>query len=358
MTQRRSFPAAGALLCALLASASTPARAQTPAVPTEPPKAVPDSVAMNPGPWSTELKVGLGIEQSSYSANWSGGDQGAIAWSARTDFLAERQFSRKFNWRNELDMAYGQTSRQRPDPDNPDVLKWDAAEKTSDLIFLESTGRWTLQAFADPYLSLRMDTQFRDDSNPLGRLSFNPIRLKETAGLAKVFRKSETREFITRFGVGARQTIGKTIVQADPRETDSYSSNDGGFEWFTTMKEPLAGGRIQYRGDLLVFAPIFYSGSDAVSAYDEAQAALDPTHTNVDGYWRIPDVNWRNQFTSKITKVISVDLFVQLIYDKFDTAANVDLSDPVAQHDEIQRNIRLAGQFKQTLSLGVNFSVF
>jgi len=358
MTHRRPILIAGAVLGTLLAFAPEPARAQAPAAPTEAPKAVPDSVAMNPGPWSTELKLGLGIEQSSYSSNWSGGDQGAIAWSARTDFLAERQFSRTFNWRNEVDLAYGQTSRQRPDADNPDELKWDAAEKTTDLIFLESTGRWTLQAFADPYASFRLDSQFRDDSNPLGRLSFNPIRLKETAGLAKVFRKSETREFITRFGVGARQTIGKTIVQQDPQVTDSYSSNDGGFEWYTTMREPLAGGRIDYRGDLLVFAPLLYSGSDALEAYDAAQTALDPTHTQVDGYWRVPDVNWRNQFTSKITKVISVDLFVQLIYDKFDTAANVDLSDPIAQNDEIQRNIRLAGQFKQTLSLGVNFTVF
>ena len=358
MTRHRMLVGIGALFCLLATAFPAPVRAQAPAAPTAAPTAIPDSIALHPGPWSTDLKLALGIEQSSYSSNWSGGDQGAIAWSARTDFIAERQFSHSFNWRNELALAYGQTSRQDRDPDDPNKLVWESAEKTTDLIYFESTGRWTLQKFADPYASFRLDTQFRDDSNPLGSVSLNPLRLKETAGLAKVFRKSETREFITRFGVGARQTIGKTILQANPEVTDSYSSNDGGFEWYTTMKEPLAGGRIDYRGDLLVFAPVFYSGSGALDSYDAAQTALDPTHTEVAGYWRVPDVNWRNSFTSHITKVIAVNLFMQLIYDKFDTAANVDLTDPAVQHDEIQRNIRMAGQFKQTLSLALTFNAF
>lgn len=358
MTSHRAAVGIVLLSSSLVTVLPGTARGQAPAAPTEAPAAIPDSIAMNPGAWSTHLKLGLGIEQSSYSSNWSGGDQGAIAWSARTDFIAERQFSRSFNWRNELALAYGQTSRQDRDPDNPDELVWESAEKTTDLIYFESTGRWTLQKFADPYASFRLDTQFRDDSNPPGRISFNPIRLKETAGLAKVFRKSATREFITRVGVGARQTIGKTIVQQSPEVTDSYSSNDGGFEWYTTMLEPLAGGRIVYRGDLLVFAPLFYSGSDALDSYDAAVTALDPTHREVAVYWRTPDVNWRNSFTSQITKVIAVNLYMQLIYDKFDSAANVDLADPTEQHDEIQRNIRRAGQFKQTLSLALTFNAF
>jgi len=353
---RRATTLVATAILALTAPAL--ARAQATAAPTAPPKAVADSVALNPGPWATDLKLGVGLEQSAYSSNWSGGDQGAVSWSARAWFLGERQFSTKFNWRNELEANYGQTSRQSRDPNDPGNLVWDPAEKTTDLIFFESTGRWTLGAFADPYVSLRLDTQFRDESNPLGRIWLNPIRLKETAGIAKVFHKSETREFITRVGVGMRQTFGKTIVSTPPQVTASYTSNDGGFEWYTTVKQPLASGRILYRGDLLVFAPVFYSGDDALSAYDAAQSALDPGHRPVADYWRTPDVNWRNTFSSKITKVISVDLYLQLLYDKFDTATNVDIADQVELDDEVQRNVRRAGQFKQTLSLGFNFVVF
>jgi hypothetical protein len=172
-----------------------------------------------------------------------------------------------------------------------------------------------------------------------------------------VFKKSSSRELISRVGLGLRQTLGRSIVEEEPRRVESFRSNDGGFEWYTTMKQPLAGGRIQYRGDLLVFAPVFYSGNTALEEYDAAQRAVDPGHRLVAGDWRSPDVNWRNAFTSRITRVLSVDLFVQLVYDKFDTAANLDIEDPLVQHSEIQRNNRRSGQFKQTLALGLSYSL-
>lgn len=351
----RSLVARTILLCGLVVA--PPARAQAPAEPTKAPPTVPDSVALHPGPWTLGLTVGLGVTQSAFSSNWSGGDQGALAWSARSDVVAERQASLRFNLKNQLGLAFGQTSQQVRDPDDPSRRTWDAAEKTTDLIFFETTGRWTLSGWADPYASLRLDTQFRDESSPLGRIGFNPIKLKETAGAAKVFKKSSSRELISRVGLGLRQTLGRSIVEAEPRRVESFSSNDGGFEWYTTMKHPLAGGRIQYRGDLLVFTPVFYSANAALEEYDTAQRAVDPGHRDVAGYWRSPDVNWRNAFSSRITRVLSVDLFVQLVYDKFDTAANLDIEDPLVQHSEIQRNIRRSGQFKQTLALGLSYAL-
>ena len=51
---------------------------------------------------------------------------------------------------------------------------------------------------------------------------------------------------------------------------------------------------------------------------------------------------------------------LHLIYDKFDTAANVDNSLPLdtVLRPEIERNTRPAGQFKQSLALGLNFALF
>ncbi len=333
-------------------------RAQT-AEPTAPPPAVADSMALNPGAWQEDWTLGVGLTQSAFSANWSGGDKGAFAWTARTEFIAERQFSRRFNWKNSLWLAYGQTARQERNPDDPDQLDWQPPEKSTDLIAFESTARWTLQKWADPYASFRLDTQFADESSPYGTINLNPIKLKESAGLAKVFRKSETREFITRLGVGARQTFGQSFVSVDPLETGSFFANDGGFEWYTTVKEPLAGGRIVYRGDLLVFAPVFYSGAADLELYDAQAVDSIPGHRDVQDDWRVPDVNWRNWFSTKITKVITVDLFLQFVYDKFDTAANLDPSNGFPVVDtEVKRNLRPAGQFKQTIALGLTVQVF
>ena len=36
------------------------------------------------------------------------------------DLVAERQFSKSFNLKNELQLAYGQTAKQSADPNRPD----------------------------------------------------------------------------------------------------------------------------------------------------------------------------------------------------------------------------------------------
>jgi hypothetical protein len=346
------------LLFVLLVAPAHGALAQT-APTTQAPQAVADSIALNPGPWGVDATVGLGLSQSAFSDNWAGGDLGAFSWLSKIDATAERQFTTRFNWRNVFELRYGETSQQRRDDLDPTLRSWDKPQKSSDLLAFESIGRWTLQAFADPYASFRAESQFLDQSSPLGSIPFNPIRLKETAGIAKVFKKSETTELISRVGVGARQTFGESFLVGPPVTRDAFSSNDGGFEWFTNAKWPMAKGRIEYKGDLLVFAPIFYSKDDALDAYDAAATALDPNHRNIADDWRVPDVNWRNTLSSKITKVITVDLYLQLVYDKFDTAANVDEANSFADNDaEVKRNLRRAAQWKQTLAFGLSYAMF
>ena len=43
----------------------------------------------------------------------------------------------------------------------------------------------------DPYFSLRAETQFSDESNPLGSITLNPIKVKEAAGFARVIGEGE-----------------------------------------------------------------------------------------------------------------------------------------------------------------------
>lgn len=113
-----------------------------------------DTRSTDPHAWKFVSNAALNLGQSSFSSNWAGGDKGSIAWVLNSDLNAERQFSATFNLSNLLQLAYGQTARQVASPGDR-KLRWDAPDKTTDLIAFESIGRFTLGAFADPYFSVR-----------------------------------------------------------------------------------------------------------------------------------------------------------------------------------------------------------
>jgi len=347
-----------ALSLLVLACAPRFAFAQAAAHVEEPP-AIADSSALVPGPWDWTGKIGATVAQSAFSPNWKGGDTGSFAWTMLGEFTGERQVSAGFHWSHRLAFAYGQTAKQDRTAGVEDLV-WQQPAKSTDLLRFESVARWTGPHWANPFVSFGAETQFLDQSSPIGTIHMNPIKLRETVGFAHVFDKSETRELITRLGAGVRQTFAKSFIDPVTKETASFTSNDGGIEWQTTAKQPISGGKITYRSRLLVFAPLFYSRAGALEDYDAAVTAIDPTHTAVADYWRVPDVDWTSAFSTQVTKAISVDLFIELMYDKFDTAANVDNSLPLdtVLRPEIERNIRLAGQFKQTLGLGISTNIF
>ena len=129
------------------------------------------------------------------------------------------------------------------------------------------------------------------------------------------------------------------------------------------MTRPILKNRVRYRGTLIVYKPLFYSKSDDLKAFDvladSAAAAQGTTHGPVADYWKTVEVNFQNTFTAQITKLLSVNLFAQWFYDKYDAAANVDLDQPYpVLAAEIERNIRKSGQFKETLALGLSYRLF
>lgn len=314
---------------------------------------------IEPGPWAFISTVGLNLSQSSYSSNWSGGDNGSFVWVLNGEANATRQFSKTFNLSNQLKVAYGATSQQETDPNEPDARRWRSPEKSTDLFLFESVGRFTLGKFADPFVSFRLDSQFSDQSDPRGTLSFNPVKLTETAGIARVLEKTEDSEVITRLGFGFRQNFAKAFIDEAGDVTKSFSTNDGGLDWTTDAKYPLFEKRILYTGKLTVFLPVFYSQSSNLEEFDVIAMAVDPTREATADFWRSPDISFQNSFTAQITKIISVNLFVHFVYDKFDAATNVDTAlDPALLIREVDGSIRKAGQFKQTLSLGLTYQLF
>jgi hypothetical protein len=287
-----------------------------------------------PGPWQYTTVATLNFTQSAFTANWYGGDTGSLLWVVGADSKAERQFTEHFNLTNSLALAYGQSSNQARDPVDPSRLTWEAPEKSTDRIDFESAGRGTFGWFADPYAAVGLTSQFEDAaSDPFGTrtIGFNPVRLDESVGLARVLQKTEDREAIARVGFGLRQTYAKSYVSAITDDKVKVYANDGGVEFQANATQPMMGKSVLYKGELKLYKAVFYSDEDELAA--TLPVAKD--------YWQAVDVNFQNAFTGSINKWLGVTLTAQLIYDKFDAAANTsDLADVV-------KKIRKAGQFRR-----------
>jgi hypothetical protein len=311
------------------------------------------------GRWYPSVESGLNITQSSYSENWFGGDKGSIVWTFITNADLENKLSRKVHWTNALKLAYGQTHQQRIDERGD--RSWDRPEKSTDLIDFETLFRFTLEAFVDPFVSGRLETQFQDASDPLGRnLPFNPLKFKESAGIARQFFDEEDRSLLTRLGFTFRQTSRKIFKsETDPTddETTTEMSNDGGIEWITDYKTKILEERVTWTSKLSLYQPFFYSGDTDFDKLTSEQLETAGVDTDVKDFAKVVDIDWENIFTTQITKLISVQLYLRWLYDKYDNSVPPVFNDEGewANPVKVRQAIRKSGQFKQTLSLGITY---
>ncbi len=169
--------------------------------------------------------------------------------------------------------------------------------------------RFTLGILVDPFIAARLESQFLDMSDAIHH-PINPIKFTESFGIARTLIKKDKTDWNTRFGAGFRQTLD--------RSNNNSLTNDGGLEFITDFKTPLAQERITYTSNLQLFQSLFRSGSPA----------------NND--WKAIDMNWENIFTANVTKYLMVNLYTQLLFDK-----------------EIESGIRI----KEILALGLTYKL-
>ncbi|HET6348094.1 MAG TPA: hypothetical protein VFH88_03330, partial [Candidatus Krumholzibacteria bacterium] len=83
-----------------------------------------------------------------------------------------------------------------------------------------------------------------------------------------------------------------------------------------------------------------------------AAAGLDK---NIADYTTTVDLDWQNTFSAKVTKVIAVQLYVELLYDKYDNTIVpvVDDNGSLTNPGAVDFAVRKKGQYKQTLGIGL-----
>jgi hypothetical protein len=318
------------------------------------------------GKWYPSMEGALNMTQSSYSNNWSGGDKGTIVWALTLNAGLERQLNEGLNWNNTLKLAWGQNHNQNRDLDGK--LNWESPEKSTDLIDFTTIFRLTHNWLADPYVSGRFESQFQDATDGFGRTqTMNPMIFSEAAGIARKLISEEERELMSRVGFSLRQSVRSFFSDDLGTGTDtiSESANDGGIEWVTDYKTRILEERVSWTSTLALFQPLFFSGKSDLEDNEIllTAAGLD---SDIADYTLALDVNWDNTFTTQITEHFTVNLFVQWKYDKYDNTVIAILEDSdddgavdlVANADALAAGVRKAGQFKQTLALGLNYRFF
>jgi hypothetical protein len=172
-------------------------------------------------------------------------------------------------------------------------------KKSNDLIDFETVENFTLKSFVDPFISVRVITQFTDMRSDKYTYYLNPATITEGFGVLRGIVKEEQVDWSARFGGAVRQTIDRNSTF---RIGDKIT-NDGGLELTTDLKAYSKDNRISYLTQLKVYEALFSSIENKVKDTPE------------ENYWRYPDIAWENTLGVNL-KFVMLNLYAQLLYDK------------------------------------------
>jgi len=309
------------------------------------------------GHWGTEVKLGVNLLQSYYTKNWNGGDKGSIVWTATLDALAKKQLSDAFSLTNTLNLAFGQNHQQERDANGD--LSWQRPDKTTDEINFESLLRYVPSELS-PYASVRFESQFLDQTDPRKEFTFNPLQFTESVGISRTLIENDTRSLMLRAGFALKQSVRDIYVYDDSvvpaiDGVQSESTSNGGLEAVCDYKSTYFDGGVDYVGQLRFYQPFFDSNKSDIEDLDPTALTSVGLDADLADYTTQFDIDFKNTFTTNITKALNVELTVRWVYDKYDSTVPVlaDAAGNVENAEAVQNATRKAGQLKQTMSIGL-----
>lgn len=308
------------------------------------------------GKWYPHLDSGLNLTQSAYSENWKGGDTGSVSWSAYMNGLAERQISPSLNWLNTMHLKYGQTRDQKVDANGH--RSWGAAEPSTDQVDLEALFRLTRGWAVDPYFSTRFETLFQDVSDPFERkIWFNPLTLKESAGVARKLIDRKDHQMLARFGLTAREMHRSFFIATTGDQTTSETSWDSGPELVVDYMRAF-NPQLSYTSRFSAYKPFHWSKKDVFDSLSPDSLDAAGLDRNIADYTTTADVDWQNTISAKVTKIIAVQLYVEFLYDQYDNTIVpvVDSNGSLTNPQVVNYAVRKMGQYKQTLGIGLTWT--
>jgi len=170
--------------------------------------------------WKTKTSIGININQSSFSNNWSGGGVNSLAVEGLVNYKAEYK-KESYSYLTELDLRYGKIRN-----------KSQLQKKTNDRIFWNNVGSFKIGKNWNLFTSLTFESQFDNG------YSYSTVNGAETATLISKFMSpgyltesfgfeyKPNKFFSTQFGTGAAK---QTFVLDNKELTAAYlAANPGG----------------------------------------------------------------------------------------------------------------------------------
>ncbi len=259
--------------------------------------------------WEIDSDIMVNLTQSQFSDNWNGSELSNITWAATMNNTAQKQLAEWLKNKNTLKLAFGQTHLQKENAAGDSVF-WEAPQKSTDQIAFESLMQFTLKSFVDPYISLRAESQFLDETGT-ETLLVNPVLFTESAGIMKTIIDAEKTKLNVRLGGAVRENWNRRV---------SGIPIDGGVEGIVEFKQILGLLNASYNSRLSAYQALFKS--DATAADDN---------------WKALDYKWENLLSFNLWKLLSLNLNLDVIYEK-------------EQSPDIQ--------WKEILGLGFSYSLF
>lgn len=259
--------------------------------------------------WEIDSDIMVNLTQSQFSDNWNGSELSNITWAATMNNTAQKQLAEWLKNKNTLKLAFGQTHLQKENAAGDSVF-WEAPQKSTDQIAFESLMQFTLKSFVDPYISLRAESQFLDESGAQ-TLLVNPVLFTESAGIMKTIIDAEKTKLNVRLGGAVRENWNRRV---------SGIPIDGGVEGIVEFKQILGLLNASYNSRLSAYQALFKS--DATAADDN---------------WKALDYKWENLLSFNLWKLLSLNLNFDVIYEK-------------EQSPDIQ--------WKEILGLGFSYALF
>ncbi|MFA6720946.1 MAG: DUF3078 domain-containing protein [Candidatus Cloacimonadaceae bacterium] len=265
--------------------------------------------ALSAEAWEIDSDIMVNLTQSQFSDNWNGSELSNITWAATMNNTAQKQLAEWLKNKNTLKLAFGQTHLQKENAAGDSVF-WEAPQKSTDQIAFESLMQFTLKSFVDPYISLRAESQFLDESGA-ETLLVNPVLFTESAGIMKTIIDAEKTKLNVRLGGALNERWNRRV---------SGIPIDGGVEGIVEFKQILGLLNASYNTRLSAYQALFKS--DATAADDN---------------WKALDYKWENLLSFNLWKLLSLNLNFDVIYEK-------------EQSPDIQ--------WKEILGLGFSYALF
>ncbi len=240
-----------------------------------------DTTKTNISPWHNKMSLGFNISQIAFS-EWAKGGENAITWTALTEFESIYK-SDTWTLKNDFKIAYGRTKLGKEE------FKTNNNEINIDNVLSYNIG-FLVDLFFSNSLRTQVTTGYDYKKKPKITIVdfFDPGYLTQSFGFT--YDKLEFGR--TRFGIALQETFTHNHNQyTDDKETDKIEK----FK-FETGIESVTNAEINLDTNIKL----------------KSKLRLFSSFENLD-VW---DVNWSNNFSSKINSFLQVSLDFVLIYEK------------------------------------------